>query len=138
MALVGGGGAGNTAGSNPSGTSTNLNYVGEHSYAYSGDVTVGGSLTTMLEFTTSNQYIVGNYQIHGAFAQIGNDQVTVEVVVNGESVVHTFWTFADENLSALENNILLPPYSTIRFQLAQASASDRTMQLTFQGRVYNA
>ena len=67
MALVGGGGAPNVAGSNPAGTSTSLNYVGKHAYAYSGDVSVSGSLTTMLEFTTAEQYVVGHYQIHGLF-----------------------------------------------------------------------
>ena len=138
MALVGGGGAGNVSGSNPSGTGTSLNYVGQHAFAYSGDVSVTGSLTTMLEFSTAEQYVVGYYQIHGTFAQIGNNQITIELTINGESIVHTFWTFVDEDVSALENRILLPPYSRVRFQLAQASGADRNMQLTLQGRVYDA
>jgi len=138
MALVGGGGAGNTAGSNPRGTSSNLNYVGEHSYAYSGNVTVSGSLSTMLEFTTSNQYIVGTYQIHGVFAQIGSSQIRINVTLNGESITDTYWDSAQDNLNPLENNILLPPYSTIKFELSQASGSDRTMQLTLLGRLYSA
>jgi len=138
MPLIGGGGAGNTAGSNPTGTSSNLNYIGEHAYAYSGDVSVGASLVTLLEFSTAEQYIVGSYQIHGLFAQIGNNQVALELTINGQSVVHSFWTSASDNLNPLENDIILPPFSSIRFQLSQAEGSDRTMQLTFQGRVYNA
>ena len=49
MPLVGGGGASNTV--NPTGTSTGLNYIGDHAYAYSGihSATAGGH-TTMLEF----------------------------------------------------------------------------------------
>ena len=55
MALVGGGGAGNVAGSNPAGVGSNLNYVGNLVYAYSGDITLNANLpnpTTLLEFTT--------------------------------------------------------------------------------------
>ena len=38
MALVGGGGAGNIAGSNPAGTGTSLNHIGDHVYANSGQL----------------------------------------------------------------------------------------------------
>jgi hypothetical protein len=136
MSLVGGGGSANTAGSNPTGTGTTLNYVGDHCYAYSGDVSVGASLTNMLEFVTAEQYIVATYQIHGLFAQIGANQTQVEVIMNGESITHTYWDSVQDNLNPLENNILLPPFSKFTFKLAQASGSDRNMQLTLLGRVY--
>ena len=44
MALVGGGGAPNVAGSNPAGVGSSLNYVGNLVYAYSGDITLNASL----------------------------------------------------------------------------------------------
>ena len=63
MALVGGGGAPNVAGSNPTGTGTGLNYIGDHAYAYSGEVdNDGSSATTALKFTTGNEYVLG--QMH--------------------------------------------------------------------------
>ena len=63
MALVGGGGAPNVAGSNPTGTGTGLNYIGDHAYAYSGEVdNNGSSATTALKFTTGNEYVLG--QMH--------------------------------------------------------------------------
>ena len=59
MPLVGGGGAGNTAGSNPSGTGSGLNYLGtsrsdkrDNFSGYSGAVVVNNSTATMLEFKT--------------------------------------------------------------------------------------
>jgi len=136
MPLVGGGGSPNVAGGNPAGTSTSLNYVGKHAYAYSGDVSVSGSLTTMLEFVTAEQYVVGHYQIHGLLAQIGANQLQLEITINGESITHTFWDSPQDNLNPFENLILLPPYSKIKFQLAQASGSDRNMQITLMGEVY--
>ena len=134
MPIVGGGA--NTAGSNPAGVGTALNYVGDHAYAYSGDVSVSGSLTTMLEFNTAEQYIIASYQIHGLYAQIGANQIQLEIIMNGESVTHTFWDSGGDNINPLENRILLPPFTKITFELAQASGSDRAMQLTLLGRVY--
>ena len=48
MALIGGGGAGNVAGGNPSGTGTSLNYIGDHCYAYSGDVIVPAGFSALI------------------------------------------------------------------------------------------
>ena len=133
---TGAGGAGNVTGGNPSGTGTALNYIGNHCYAYSGDVSVNGTLLTMLEFTTAEQYVVATYQIHGLFSQIGANQLQLEVTMNGESITHSFWDSAHDNLNPFENAILIPPYTKITFQLAQASGSVKNMQLTLLGRVY--
>ena len=37
--------------SNPVGTSKGLNYIGNHAYGYSGEVTVNDNETTLLDFT---------------------------------------------------------------------------------------
>jgi len=59
MALIGGGGAGNVASSNPAGTSQGLNYVGNHAYANSGFVSFTNSAeVALLEFTTGGSYVV--------------------------------------------------------------------------------
>ena len=65
MALVGGGGAPNVAGSNPAGTGTGLNYVGDHAYVSSGLIDSGTTTeTTMVEFTTASEsYIVGYFHL---------------------------------------------------------------------------
>jgi len=54
MALIGGGGAGNTAGSNPAGTGGSISYVGGDTYAgWSGQVTpTNGSPVTAFDFIT--------------------------------------------------------------------------------------
>ena len=61
MPLVGGGGAPNVAGSNPAGTGTSINYVGDFVYGYSGSMTVDDTETTMLEFTTGSELIVAEF-----------------------------------------------------------------------------
>ena len=66
MALVGGGGAPNVAGSNPAGTGTSLNYIGDHVYAYSGTFQSLNATATMLQFTTGSEYIKGQLVCNGA------------------------------------------------------------------------
>ena len=63
MALVGGGtsGAGNTV--NPAGTSTSLNYIGDHAYWSPGAFEASTTEATMGDFTTGGHYIVGNHVV---------------------------------------------------------------------------
>ena len=65
MPLVGGGGAPNVAGgSNPAGTGTSLNYVGNLCYAYSGQFGESTSPQTTLNFTTGSELIRGVIQFN--------------------------------------------------------------------------
>ena len=68
MALVGGGGAGNVAGSNPAGVGTSINYIGNHAYAYAGALSASTSAETRLNFTTGALYIVGRITCNGSCA----------------------------------------------------------------------
>ena len=68
-----GGGNPVVGGSNPSGTGSSINYIGEHAYAYSGEITSGsGTTKTLLNFiTASNSYIVGTIHL---VLRPGNDR----------------------------------------------------------------
>ena len=39
----------------------------KHAYAYSGDVVVSASNTTMLEFSTNSEYLEAMFEYHGNF-----------------------------------------------------------------------
>ena len=87
MALVGGGGAGNTAGSNPSGIGSGINYLGDHVYANSGVVEVGQAETSLLDFfTSSNSYILAHFQI--ACDNQVSDNYEFHIKLDGQEV----WT----------------------------------------------
>ena len=71
MPLVGGGGAGNVAGGNPTGTGTSVNYIGDHCYGNSGFLGfTNAAEVTLLEFTTGNSYI------DAALVLMRNDQLS--------------------------------------------------------------
>lgn len=113
--------------------------IGEHCYAYSGDISVSGSLTQMLKFATGSKYIIARFEYHGAIAQIANNQVALEVTLNGVSVIHTFAEATyDHTLWDTPPTLLIPPRTEFSLAMSQASGADRNMQATFTGRVYDA
>jgi hypothetical protein len=139
MPLVGGGGAGNVSGGNPAGTGTGLNYIGKHAYAYSGSVAIPpNSLTTMLKFSTGNQYIVGSFQFTGSFSSLGNDSVRYQLLVNGEVIEDTEYTPAnDAQYADAPTPILLPSYSSIEIKATHNQGGNNIdFQAMIIGEVY--
>ena len=120
-----------------SGPQKGLTIIGDHCYAYSGDIAVSGSNTTMLEFTTGKEYSIVQIEPHGLFSQIGQSQISIEVLLNGNSILHTFWDASlDSSMFDMPTNLLIPPLSSVKITLAQATGADKTMQMTLIGKVY--
>jgi hypothetical protein len=136
MALIGGGGAGNVAGSNPSGTGSSINYVGEHAYANSGIVAVNNSETILLDFTTQNSYILAKVQFN-LLADTADDMF-YRVKINSE-VTNGYLTQGAQQ-STDSNNVIplfIPPYSRIIMTATNAgSSTNRDNICVVVGRVY--
>jgi hypothetical protein len=135
MALVGGGGAGYVAGSNPTGTGTTLNYIGDHAYAYSGNLTVGGAGTvTALKFATGNSYIVGKFspQYNGNFSE----DFSFTFIMNGETLF--VLTLQDQDNQVFnEVSVIIPSFSDVTIEIAPVShTTNRNVSVLYTGRVY--
>jgi len=134
MALVGGGGAGNTAGSNPAGIGQGLNYIGNHVYGTSGSVNnagTGSASTTLFDFTTGNEYIVGTLDFTTTNAA-GHDTY-FDVYFDGSLVFET-----KESSSALvpfRFNIIIPSYTHV--QVKWGSNNSYNGSGFIQGRIYD-
>jgi hypothetical protein len=130
------GGGNPVSGSNPAGTGSAVNYIGNHAYAYSGKVTTttaASAATTYLDFSTGNQYIVGTF--HWLEAYTGNADRFIDIQINGESVLSGQ---ADDSANQLYSQpivLLLPPYSRI---VVKYGISGQTVDVTWimQGEVY--
>jgi hypothetical protein len=137
MALVGGGGAPNVSGgSNPAGTGSVLNYVGDHAYAYSGVITSDGTnVTTGLEFATGNNlYIVGTFE----FDYVGEENQTVRPIlkVDGEIVAQPGTKYGDpEPIKPIVVKVILNSNSQVNASMQMVSAQD-DFAIRFTGRVY--
>ena len=140
MALVGGGGAGNIAGSNPAGTGTSLNYIGDHAYAYSGIVSAGATQDqdyTLLEFTTGNSYIVAQINFYYADAAIFND-FRYKVFLNDQEIIsYEVKSAQDPSQNTEWKPLLIPSFSKITMTAANTEGSfARNQTATLTGRVY--
>jgi len=60
------------------------------------------------------------------------------VTINNNTILHTYWDASlDSSMYDTPTLLLIPPLSAVTVILAQASGSDKNMQLTLTGRVYN-
>ena len=136
MPLVGGGGAGNVAGGNPSGIGSTLNTIGDHVYANSGPITMtSGGYTTGLQFTnpTGNQYVVAELYINSAddsssdlFYQVELDGQVINNQIINENKASVFLPFT----------FLIPPYSKVTISGQRGSGSDYNAYFNLVGRIY--
>ena len=141
MALIGGGGAGNVAGgSNPTGTGGGLNYIGKHAYAYSGDVGIPSTTTSMLDFTTAfNSYIDATIEFHGDLEGVGNSSTVFLIEIDGQTVSKNEWNATvDSNLLDAPTRLILAGGSRVRVRMAQAAGGSINFQATMTGEVYYA
>jgi len=137
MALAGGGGAGNVAGSNPAGTGAGINYIVNHAYAYSGVISVNNNETTMLLFSTGNQYVLG--QINFNTGSTSNDDYLYKVKLNGEIVQEYIFTGSPADRARPDNTIpiLLPSHSRVELTATNVTdTSDNNQIVSITGRVY--
>ena len=138
---LGAGGAGNPVGSNPAGTGTGLNYIGNFAYASSGAIQTLTTAAPHLNFTTGAEFIVGELQLQGAcnIGDVPDGEVVAFVIkVNGEVVAQPKVGTAAEAMPSVEHyKILLPSYSKVEVEvIAAASNTGWKTSASFVGRVY--
>ena len=141
MALIGGGGAGNVAGGNPTGTSGSLNYVGDHAYLSATPVASQTAEVIMASFTTGAHYIVGTLTLNAGI-QLSNaadiDGNCLETKYNSEVVLlqQAGGQAVDRNSSSVAK-ILIPPFTDVTMTISSEHADVNNFgTIFFVGRVY--
>ena len=134
MPLVGGGGSPNVAGGNPAGVGSSLNYIGAHAYGTSGvisDSSSGSAASTMFDFTTGSNYIVG--YLNFSNDEAATDVIYLEMLFDGQVVIHN--VVASTHFSEPQRfDILLPPYTRVQVKWGASTNQNATAFIT--GRVY--
>jgi len=138
MALVGGGGAGNVAGgSNPTGTSTGVNYIGNHAYSLSGIVTVTNTAGTLLDFSIGNSYIDAQIMFFYDDADQG-DNIKYVIYLDEQVIFSTEISNAVDQAGQQQPlRIIIPSFTRLRItgqNLTDTNA--RNIGATLRGRVY--
>jgi len=136
------GGGNPVGGANPAGTSSTLNYIGNHVYNYSGTFPTTTDSQTMMEFSTfPNTYIVGEFVLMGGlkFASDANGRVSVfRVSVNNEIVaVLKSDPQASDYTGDVKLPMLLEPNSKIKLEvIGNDTDANQTVTAMFVGRAY--
>ena len=121
MPLVGGGGAGNVAGSYPCGTGNTLQYIDEGVHAaYSGAISPQnniGSPLTMLDFTTGAIPMIGKLNFSYETGTLASDKrLGFNLLLNG-SKIHEFFDYIgtthSESMIAQEPELVFPAHTHI-------------------------
>jgi len=141
MALAGGGGAGNTAGSGgTAGVGKGLNYVRldgiTYAYAYSGFVTSPASTDTftLLEFTTGSEFIVAKADFF--YPVYTGDNFQYRILMNGENITgHEVIHGADANLIN-PINLVIAPFTKVELTAKSTVGNAVDQAATVIGRVY--
>jgi len=106
-------------------------------YAYSGVISVSSSLTTMLDFNTPDKVIKFQFEYQGSLSQIGQNQIRIEVQLNGVSIIDTYVDAGmDHTVFDTPPVLIIPPLTRTTISMAQASGSDRDMEIILTGKVY--
>jgi TPP-dependent indolepyruvate ferredoxin oxidoreductase alpha subunit len=141
MPLISGGGAGNTAGSNPAGTGSSINYVGEFAYAHSGLIDVDNNVTNLIDFTSGSEILVATIQNFYAGVSTGsqpNPNVQFQTKFNGE-VITSYVTFDSATDNAVKNELhmIIPPFTRVTLTGINAETT-ATIQLLaiISARIY--
>ena len=117
------------------GAGLDLNYVGIHCFAYSGEISVNNSEVTLLEFTTSNDVIFGECQ--NGFVADSGDNMLFKLYLNGIIVFGYAAPSASETSTPYGNyEIVLPPNTNVKMTAENVgSSSSRPIVGKFVGRI---
>ena len=141
MALVGGGGAGNVAGSNPAGTGTGLNFIrtDEGTFAFANSGAIGASTTSsiVLQFNMGSNTLVGhiNFNQQCQYANQASGVYSAQVSYNDEVIALKLVEATDFYDPSL--NIVIPPYTDVKIEVKSADdTSTEKITVVLTGRVY--
>ena len=135
------GGGNPVGGANPTGIGKTINYIGEHAYAYSGEVIVNNGIETMLEFETGNAYIMAKFS-YGVDrnAVLGADKEIGFTISMDSQKVMQIVTYLNRSYSVLDfdNNysVLIPPYTKVKIESETFEADNIPTFAMLTGRVY--
>jgi len=121
------------------GTGLELNYVGNHCYAYSGTQAVSAEAKTVLSFTTGKKYILAKVEISFDITGLGTgEDIGYQINLNGLEVVdHDLGSnVGSPQWIILPTTLLIPPFTNFVGILSTSDASDINMGMTLTGKLY--
>ena len=135
------GGGNPVSGTNPSGTSKGLNYIGAHAFANSGEVLVNNNSVKMFEFTSGSGYMVGtfSYGIDQNASLSSSKLIGFTIKFDGEKIMQLVsQTTNTLGMIDFDNNyaILIPPNTNVIIESETTNTSNVPTYGMLVGEVY--
>lgn len=124
--------------SQPVVTPNALNFTpdNKHGYAYSGEIAVGSSVKTLLEFQTNSEYLISEIQIMNGTTS--NEDFKYVVYFNDVAVARWHFLYASTIHQLLPNPLYLviPPFTTVKIKANNLdSSTERIHTAVVTGKV---
>ena len=136
----GAGGAGNPTGGSFTGPAEALEIIGDHAYAYSGQITLNNNSVTQLLFTNGNFYMVAKYQFFVDIEALGSNRVIgFEIKLNDSLIIESkYYSSAALSVADIDMpiNVIIPPYTAVEITGVTDNPSDINSFATLTGRIY--
>ena len=124
-------------------TGKGIRYIGQHCYAYSGEVSATTTAQTVLDFVTGSGYIVGKFNTQGGimFSTTGGLTSAFQISFNDQVVSLTQHDNQTDHASGALGliDIIIPPFTHVKVEVDSDDTNANvftTVLLT--GRVYGA
>jgi len=141
MALVGGGGAGNVAGS-PASTGGGINYIANRVYGYSGSVSLTAEIKDMLVFSTGSELIEAQINFSNTTENLSTGQTSgIIIKFNGEIILDCNWIFSSATnyqYSLQPIPLIIPPYTDVVIQCQSSDGNAIDFNALLTGRIIDA
>ena len=111
----------------------NLNVIGNHAYAYSGEKSVSNVSVNLLSFTTGNFYSVMKY-VPIYFTNNSEDFIFT-VNMNGITIIGQ--SIQDQDAQTFNSTqLILPPFTLIECKVVSPTSTARSVGCLMTGRIY--
>ena len=122
-------------------TGLELNYLGNHCYAYSGTFDAGSSFADVLQFTTGKEYIVSTISCNGLVnpADTGPGTNSIfKIQLNGIVVAYVKVETSNESMpSVIAIDCIIPPYTNVTVSVISDQATTAKVgSVTLTGKLY--
>jgi len=120
-----------------SGPQQGLTIIGEHCYAYSGEIiSATGGDDIMLNFTTGKQYLMVVLQF-GFGGVRSNDDELVQIYLNNNLIASNIYNNNYERSELNDFQCLLPPLTDVKVKVVKGSGTDNVETFVWlTGKVY--
>ena len=116
-------------------TGKGIRYVGEHCYAYSGNLTLAvATQVTAFDFTSGSGVIAAKFQTSIDADALSTSYFRIFVTLNGVSIIHNLETRGAGSPSGDVMYLTIPPFTEVVIKLQGDNDATATAWLT--GRVY--